>query len=94
MSRQRGLSPEGRRDVEHYTPTQLHNFLVTDAVKHHATFLPWAIKAYEEIGKRRQTSAEDAYQAVLDEVQVLTGLRRMPVASPATGEEMRRLGLS
>lgn len=96
MSRQR-LSPEGRKGVEEYSANELHTFLVEDAVKRHATFLPWAVKAYERIGAVRHggggEGAETAYSAVLDEVEALTGLRMMPVASPATAEEMRRLGL-
>lgn len=96
MSRER-LSPEGRKDVEAYTAAELHEFLVADAVRRHATFLPWAVKAYERIGELRHggggEGAEVAYSAVLDEVEALTGLRMMPVASPATAEEMRRLGL-
>lgn len=87
------LSPEGRKGVDAYDAAELHEFLVSDAVKRHATYLPWAIKAYERIGKLRQTDAEAAYQAVLDEVEQLTGLRRMPIASPATRAEMIRLGI-
>lgn len=94
MRRQRGLTPEGRRGVEHYSADELHKALVADAVKHHATFLPWAVAAYERIGERRRISAEAAYEAVLDEVEALTGIRRMPVASPATLAEMHRLGLA
>lgn len=91
MSRQ--LSPEGRKGVERYSADELHQYLVSDAVKRHATYMPWAIAAYERIGELRKTGAEAAYQAVLDEVEVLTGLRRMPIALPATPAEMHRLGI-
>jgi hypothetical protein len=87
------LTPEGRRGVEAYSVEELHGFLVEDAIKRHATFLPWAIAAYERIGEQRRVGAEAAYQAVLDEVESLTGLRRMPIASAATSAEMKRLGL-
>lgn len=85
----RKLSPEGRKGVEEYTPTELHQFLVADAVKHHATFLPWAVAAYTRIGGGTGEGAEKAYQAVLDEVEALTGSRRMPVGS-ALGRELGR----
>lgn len=91
--RQRGLTPEGRKGVERYSAAELHRVLVADAVKGHATFLPWAVAAYERIGNLRGVGAEGAYQAVLDEVEALTGLRRLPVGSPVTPVEMRRLGL-
>ena len=91
MSRRRKLSPEGRRGVEEYDAKQLHQFLVADAVKHHATYLPWAMEAYTRIGERTGRGAEDAYTAVLDEVETLTGLRMLPVASGVTDAEMGRL---
>lgn len=91
MTRKR-LSPEGRRGVEEYTPAELHKFLVEDAVKHHATFLPWAVAAYERIGDAPGGKGADAaYVKVLDDVEQLTGLRRMPISSPVTPEEMQRL---
>jgi hypothetical protein len=86
-------SPEGRKGVEAYSSAELHRFLVTDAVKRHATDLQWAIAAYLRIGQLDRTDAETAYQRVLDEVEALTGLRRMPISSPATATEMKRLGL-
>ena len=73
------LSPEGRRGVDAYTAQELHEFLVADAVKRHATWLPWAVAAYERIGEQRKCGAEAAYVAVVDEVEALTGLRLMPV---------------
>jgi hypothetical protein len=90
MSRKR--TPEGRRGVEAYTAVQLHQFLVADAVKGHATFLPWAVAAYERIGSVEQIGAEAAYRRVLAEVESLTG-RGMPVDPPATRDELRRLGI-
>lgn len=91
MSRRRKLSPEGRRGVDEYTAAELHQHLVSDAVKHHATYLPWAMAAYTRIGERTGRGAEDAYTAVLDEVETLTGLRALPVASGVTDAEMGRL---
>jgi hypothetical protein len=91
MSR-RKLTPEGRKGVEEYSAAELHTFLVEDAVKRHATFLPWAVAAYERIGAAPGgKGAEAAYQSVLDDVEGLTGLRRMPVGSPLTPEELARL---
>lgn len=84
----RRLSPEGRKGVDAYTEAELHQFLVADAVKHHATHLPWAVAAYDRIGKLSKRGAEAAYQAVLDEVEQLTGLRRMPVGKPMTKREV------
>lgn len=85
----RRVSPEGRRAVGEYSAAELHRFLVEDAVKRHATYLRWAVKAYERIGMATGRGAEDAYQAVLDEVEALTGLRRLPVAEPATSRDLR-----
>jgi len=73
------LSPEGRRGVEHYAAAELQQFLVEDAVKRHATWLPWTVTAYERIGVLTGKGAETVYQEVLDEVEALTGLRLMPM---------------
>ncbi len=87
----RRLSPEGRKGVDEYTAKELHAFLVEDAVKRHATFLPWAIAAYERIGRLDGCGAEAAFQRVLDDVEQLTGSRLMPITSPITPEEMARM---
>lgn len=90
MARNR-LSPEGRKGVDAYSAKELHEFLVSDAVKRHATFLPWAVAAYERIGSAPGGKGADAaYVAVLEEVKQLTG-RGMPVHSPITPEELKRL---
>jgi len=83
-------TPEGRMGVEAYTPQELHRFLVADAVNRHATHLPWAVAAYDRIGKKTGKGAEAAFQAVLDEVEALTGLRAMPVAR-TSATELERL---
>jgi hypothetical protein len=91
MSRRNPLSPEGRKGVDAYTARELHEFLVSDAVKNHATFLSWAVAAYERIGSAPGGKGADAaYAAVLAEVQQLTG-RGLPVHSPMTPEELKRL---
>lgn len=90
MARQQ-LTPEGRRGVETYSAEQLHRMLVTDAVKRHATYIPWAVAAYDRIGKRTGRGAEAAFQAVLDEVETLTGSRTMPVDRPTTAAELAAL---
>lgn len=74
------LSLEGRNPVDAYTAAELHQFLVTDAVKLHATDLPWAVAAYTRIGEQDGCSAEEAYQRVTGEVRALTG-RGMPVST-------------
>jgi hypothetical protein len=84
-------SPEGRLAPDYYTPAELHRFLVADAVAGHATSLRWAIMAYVRIGKKSGKGADAAFQAVLDEVETLTGMRRMPVASGMTEAEMAAL---
>lgn len=73
------LSPEGRRGVAAYSAKELHKFLVEDAVKKHPTYLPWAVEAYDRIGQQTKKGAEAAFQSVLDDVELLTGDRRMPV---------------
>lgn len=83
-------SPEGRKGVDAYSADELHRMLVSDAVKRHATSMPWAVAAYDRIGKLTRKGAEAAFQAVLDEVETLTGLRAMPVEEPATRGEVAR----
>ncbi len=75
---ERNLSPEGRKPVGAYSARELHQALVADAVKLHATHLPWAIAAYARIGQVERCGAEEAYQRVRGEVKALTG-RGMPV---------------
>lgn len=77
--------------VRQYKQADLHRFLVEDAVRHHATDLPWAVAAYDRIGKLSGKGAEAAYQAVLDDVEALTGLRVMPVTSLSEVEFQRLL---
>ena len=89
MSRRSKLSPEGRSDVDGYTAAELHGFLVADAVKRHSTHLPWAVAAYARIGKLNKTSPDDAYVAVLDEVESLTGLRAMPMHAPVAQRDLK-----
>lgn len=86
-------TPEGYLPVEAYTSTELHQMLVADAVKGHATYLPWAVSAYKRIGERTGRGSEDAFQAVLDEVESLTGLRRMPVSTGVSDAELKAMGL-
>lgn len=86
------LSPEGRRGVEAYNETELRRFLVEDAVRKHATYLPWAVAAYQRIGDLSGKGAEVAFESVLDEVESLTGLRLMPVAR-VTPTELKAFGL-
>lgn len=73
------LTPEGRRGADAYTAAELHQFLVSDAVAFHATWLPWAVEAYERIGAQTGKGAEEAFTAVKAEVEALTGLPLMPV---------------
>ena len=74
----RALSPEGRKPVGAYTAAELHKFLVADAVKLHATHLPWFVAACDRIGQQERIGSEAAYRRVVDEVKSLTG-RGMPV---------------
>lgn len=59
--------------VESLSADELHRHLVTDAVKGIATPLPWAVAAYERIGKLTKRGPEDAYQQVRAEVAQLRG---------------------
>ena len=80
------LNHEGRKGVDAYTAPELHCMLVADAVKGHATHLPWAVAAYSRIGERTKRGADAAYTEVLDEVEVLTGRRSMPVKATTLTE--------
>lgn len=79
------LSPEGRRGVRDYKEAQLRQFLVEDAVNHHATWLPWATAAYERIGQLSKKGAEAAYLSVVEEVMAITG-NHLLLTNPDTGE--------
>lgn len=65
-----------------YTAGELHQFLVSDAVKGHPTDVRWALEAYAQIGQQRHRhlgtsrAAEQAYQDVAREVASLG--RSMP----------------
>lgn len=74
-------APDRRQPVAAYTATELHRILVEDAVLSHATELRWAIAAYTRIGQLTRRGSEDAYLAVLDEVETLSGHRALPVYS-------------
>jgi hypothetical protein len=77
---------EGRTAVEMYTASELHRFLVADAVKGHATTLSWAVAAYTRIATKTGKSAEDAFAAVVAEVEGFGC--RMPIADPIAKAEM------
>lgn len=81
---------DGRLPVRSYTADQLHRFLVEDAVKHHATDLPWMIAACTRIGKLSRRGAEQAFLDVVAEVEALTGVASMPAGS-LSDAELRRL---
>lgn len=61
-------SPEGRRAPQHYTPDELHRFLVDDAIKGHPTEIRWATAAYMRIAKQRRQHPDAAFEAVRAEV--------------------------
>lgn len=94
MSSHDMIGPDGhhRQGVEAYTAPELHRFLVADAVRSHATNLTWAIEAYKRIGAKTGRGAEAAFQAVLDEVESLTGHRRMPISAATQTEIAAQLG--
>lgn len=74
------LSPEGRKPVGFYNAQELHAFLVADALKFHATYLPWAIAAYDRIASLQRITPDAAYQQVRHDVRSKGG-RGMPVHS-------------
>jgi hypothetical protein len=80
--RQAYMSAEGRAHPDTYSAVELHQFLVHDAVLRHPTDLAWTVLAYKRIGEIRYGSAgkgsDKALNAVLDEVEQLTGLRELP----------------
>jgi hypothetical protein len=73
------LMPPGYNHPDTYTERELHQRLVTDATKHIATPLAWAVAAYERIGQLNGRGADQAIQQVMVEVYALTG-HGMPVA--------------
>lgn len=79
------LSAEGRMPVDAYTAAELHRFLVTDAVRLHATDLPWAVAAYDRIGTLDRCGAEEAYQRVRGEVKELSGHGMPAFSGPIIG---------
>lgn len=86
--------PDQRSRPSSYSAAELHEMLVTDAAARHATDLRWAIAAYDRIGQLTRRGAEDAFQAVLDDVEARTGIRAMPVVEPTSNRELAgHLGL-
>lgn len=82
------ISPEGREHPSKYHPDVLFGLLVEDAVRSHATELEWFTVAIQRIGSRRKRGRESlghaterAMKALLDEVEQLTGHRRLPLHS-------------
>lgn len=71
--------------VVSFTEAQLHRMLVTDAVNRHETDPIWFAAACVRIGKLNRRGAEAAFQAVLAEVEELTGMRIMPGAPGFVG---------
>lgn len=86
-----GYGRDGKRlrHVHEMTADELHRELVADAVAHHAAaggkqLLARQVAAYQRIGQLRRPNdpglgAEEAINAVLDEVATLTGQRALPV---------------
>lgn len=74
------LSPEGRRPPHTYTARELHDFLVADAMRLHATHLPWAVMAYDVIASKQRITPDAAYQQVLHDVRARGG-RGLPIHS-------------
>lgn len=81
--RRHQLSPEGRMPPAAYSATELHKFLVEDAVNQHATDLPWMVAALRRIAELEHRGLDDTYLRVEHEVIALTG-HGMPVYSGPT----------
>lgn len=64
-------APGQREHWSKYSPEDLHRILVEDAVASHATDLPWAVGAYARIAKLTRRSIEDAFLAVVQEVETM-----------------------
>jgi hypothetical protein len=60
-----------RRPPQAYTAAELHDMLVSDALAHVATPLPWAVAAYRRIAEARRITQDAAHREVL--VAVLAG---------------------
>ena len=63
-----------------YRADELRRFLVEDAVKQHATDLPWMVGAIRRIGNIEHKPLDDVLVSIEAEVVGLTG-RGMPVYS-------------
>lgn len=86
MSGHPGYGRDGKRlrPVEEMTADELHHELVADAVAGYAAaggplLLARQTLAYQRIGTLTGRGPEDAINAVLDEVQAITGLRALPI---------------
>lgn len=66
--RQAGRHPITDKRVSDLTSPELHAQLITDAVTGVATPLPWAVAAYDRIGKLDRIGPEAAYQRVRQEI--------------------------
>jgi hypothetical protein len=88
--RSRVTNIEGRYPVRDYSEQQLRTILVEDAVRKHATDLPWFIEAITRIGKLSRRGPEAAFNELVNEVETLTGVASLPMGS-VTPAEMQRL---
>ena len=70
---------EAAKVVNAATATQLHDKLVKDAVNGHPTDLQFAVLAYQKIARDRGQPLDDAFKAVVAEVEQARGGLSMPL---------------
>jgi hypothetical protein len=77
--------PERRRRPDYYSADELHEMLVDDAVKHRPCGgvgqkgLQWFTDAIVVISKTRKQTPDEAWVAILDDIEARTGHRWVPV---------------
>jgi|GEM_PF-5775995 len=79
------IDPSQRQHPSAYAPAHLRQLIVEDAVRSHATHLPWMVAALQIISKAegRGTSRglDETFESIVLEVESLTGRRDMPLHS-------------
>lgn len=79
------IDPDQRKHPSAYTAAHLRQMIVEDAVRSHATHLPWMVAALQIIAKAESKGTsrglDETFESIVLEVEGLTGRRDMPLHS-------------
>lgn len=75
------IDPAKREDPSTYAPEHLRQLLVEDAVRSHATHLPWLVAAVQLIARAERKGLDDVFTSIVQEVETLAGRAELPLHS-------------